>query len=159
MRDVRNIFVSHHLVWSFAWSLLSGAAYLLIVEYIATDWNGPGVWGLMVIWIAIGYMETAATVEYWVRSEFRQHVVDLLIAEGFELRKAHEGKTLYVKKLKYARRCFAILTDHTANFTLEISDRCEKMMDQHITTDMLSGGKRLVGRRLFRRKPKVQPSE
>jgi hypothetical protein len=156
MGNVRNIFVRHHLVWSFALSLLSGAAYLVVVNYIATDWSGPGVIGLLVIWTGIGYMETSGTVEYWVRAEFLQKVIDALLAEGFVMRKTNEGSTLYVKKLKYARRRFAILSDHTAHFTLEISERCEKMMDQHITTEMLCGGKRLVGRRLFRKKPKVQ---
>jgi hypothetical protein len=50
-------------------------------------------------------------------------------------------------------RHFATLTDLSTHITLKVGDaKSEKMMDQHITTDMLSGGKRLVGRRLFRRK-------
>jgi hypothetical protein len=151
MNHLKMIFVKYHLVVAGLSALISAIIYVGIVELSVLE-DPPSVWLFVWIWFGIGYMENTATVEYWVRSEFRQKIIDTLISEGFEWKRSKDKGTLYMKKLKFGRRRFAILTDHTANLTLEISDRCEKMMDQHITTDMLSGGKRLVGRRLFRRK-------
>jgi hypothetical protein len=127
-----------------------GLAFMTLILKIPLELGYLVIWAV-VLWIT--YTERRADTEYWIRPEFKSNALGGLSASGYAERCVAGNQILFEKKGRFGMRHFATLTDLSTHITLKVGDaKSEKMMDQHITTDMLSGGKRLVGRRLFRRK-------
>jgi hypothetical protein len=130
--------------------------YIVLREFGKVD-GLSAIWTIAwIIAVVLGFYEKRNKIQYWIRTEYRDLALQSLSTQGFELIASDGNRNLYAKQLLVGRRYFAIETDHSSDFTRDVPDKFENALDSRITTDMLSGGKRLVGRRLFRKKPKVQ---
>jgi hypothetical protein len=154
MSRIKGIILKYDLAMILVATILGTTLYFTVSFLF--DVTAPQ--GLWIIWsIILGASIPDPRIEYWVRPEFRDRILGALSANHFNERCVEGEKVLFDKKQnRTGLRSFATVTNHKSHYTLEIPEAFEKKMDHVITTDMLSGGKRLVGRRLFRKKPKVQ---